>query len=107
MLRYRHDGQKIMRKYIILENKEDNVMMIPSKDIYEVVYLQYCIDCTYILTPAGELIPTEGYYPTDYFDGSDERLVVTCEDNDSHRLNADGEILTIQDPNDPGTKTLR
>ena len=90
-----------MRKYTILEDSENNVMMIPSKDIFEVVYLQHCVDCTYILTPAGELIPTEGYYPIDYFDGSKERLVVKCEDNDSHSLNAGGEILTIQDPNDP------
>ena len=90
-----------MRKYTILEDKENNVMMIPTKDIYEVVYLQNCIDCSYILTTNGELLPTEGYYPTDYFDESSERLVVRCEDNDTHHLNADGEILTIQDPNDP------
>ncbi len=76
-------------------------MMVPTKDIYEVVYLQYCADGSYILTPNGELDPTEGYYPTDYFDGSDERLVVKCEDNEELHLNADGEILTIQDPCDP------
>ncbi len=76
-------------------------MMVPTKDIYEVVYLMNCIDCSYILTPDGDLISTEGYYPTDYFDGSDERLVVKCEDNADLHLNADGEILTIQDPDDP------
>ena len=89
-----------MRKYTILEDKENNVMMIPTKDIHEVVYLQTCLDYSYILTPDGDLVPTEGYYPTDYFDESEERLVVKREDNDNYRLNAGGEILTIQDPND-------
>ena len=82
-------------------------MMVPTKDIYEVVYLQYCSDGSYILTPDGELIPTEGYYPTDYFDGSDERLVITREDNEDLKLNASGEIFTIQDPYDPWDKDAK
>lgn len=93
-----------MKKFTILERtccEGLEVMMVPTKDIYEVVYLQYCVDSSFILTPNGELNPTEGYYPTDYFDGSDERLVVKCEDNEKFHLNADGEILTIQDPDDP------
>ena len=90
-----------MRKYTILENYEGNVMMIPTKDIYEVVYLQTCCDYTYILTPDGELEPTEGYYPADYFVGSDERLVVKREDNINHRLFAGDEFFTIKDPEDP------
>ncbi len=90
-----------MKKYTILEDCGNNVMMVPTKNIYKVINLQNDIDYTYILTPDGELEPTEGYYPIDYFDGLDSRLVVKKEDNDNFSLNADGEILTIQDPADP------
>lgn len=67
-------------------DREDNqIMLIPTEDIIEAVWLQTCEDGTQILDVAsGSLSPTEDFYPVDYFDNSDVRLVFKLEDYNSY-----------------------
>jgi hypothetical protein len=62
----------------------DDIILVRNSAIYDVVWLHTCVDHAQILTADGELQPTEGWYPADYFEGSDERLVMTLEDYNSY-----------------------
>lgn len=73
----------IGRKCTIIRN-DDDIILVRNSDIYDVVWLCSCDDHAQILTADGELQPTEGWYPADYFEGSDERLVMTLEDYNSY-----------------------
>lgn len=68
-----------MKKYTILERgfeNEKEVMLINNSDIYDVVWLQTCVDDCYILSEDGNLSSVEDYYPSNYFEGSKDRLVI-------------------------------
>lgn len=69
-----------MKNFTVIENSENEVMMIPTDSIENVVYLNTGYDHSYILDADGELASVEGYYSEDYFTGSDERLVVKADD---------------------------
>lgn len=68
------------KKYTILETDGGQVMLVKSSAIYDVAYLYTSIDHSYILDKNEVLRPTEDYYPLDYFENNDERLVVKEED---------------------------
>ena len=64
------------------DREDQQIMLIPTEDIIEAIWLQTCEDGTQILDVAtGSLSPVEDFYPINYFDdNSDKKLVVTVED---------------------------
>lgn len=90
-----------MKKYTILENAENDVMMVKSEDIYGVVSLYTGCDHSYILYNDGELRSTDGYYSVNYFKNNDARLVVKEEDikndKDLVKFFKDAERIIIRD----------
>lgn len=84
-----------MKEYTIIKNCKDEMMVVKTADIYEVVYLSTIFDNSYILSEDGELHITDGYYPMDYFANSGERLVVKRKDVEKYKLIVRGEYFTI------------
>lgn len=67
-----------MKKYTILKNSENGIMLVSAKGIYDVVHLNTSEDGAYIYhEDTGEFEFTEGFYHADYFEVyTDEKLVV-------------------------------
>lgn len=67
-----------MKKYTILKNSENGIMLVSAKGIYDVVHLNTSEDGAYIYhEDTGEFEFTEGFYQADYFEVyTDEKLVV-------------------------------
>lgn len=67
------------------DRENEQIMLIPTEDIIEAVWLQTCEDDTQILDVAsGSLSPTEDFYPLYYFDRGTEKLVMELEDYNKH-----------------------
>ena len=54
-----------MKHYTILEDGNENIMIVLTSQICEVIYLNNEIDNTYIWKH-GELVPTLGHYPIEF-----------------------------------------
>lgn len=67
-----------MKKYTILQNLENEIMLVSTHGIYDVVHLNTSEDGAYIYhKDTGEFEYTEGFFEADYFEvNTDERLVV-------------------------------
>ncbi len=90
-----------MKKYTILQDAENNVMLIENAYVYDVVYLCTSIDKAYIYNKENEeLTSTDGFYPSDWFERDDkEILVIKKEDIDCGSASnvSGGEYFTVID----------
>lgn len=66
-----------MKKYTLIKNSSEEIMLVRTNMIYEVVNLDYSCDKTCIFNKKREeLTPTEGYYHKDYFVNNEEEILV-------------------------------
>ena len=84
-----------MKEFTIIKNYKNEIAVIKTADIYEVVYLNTIFDNSYILSDDGELHITDGYYPMNYFINNTERLVVKRTDVERYKLIVRGEYFAI------------
>lgn len=92
------------KQYTILTNGNGNLLLVPTKDTYEVVNLIHSCDHSYILHEDGTIEKTAGYYPLSRFTDRTIRLVVKPEEikddnNIQDLLPADRFFITDGDGN--------
>ncbi len=84
-----------MKQFTILKNDKSEIKVVNTDNIYNVVHLNTGCDHSLILHADGDLEPTDGYYPQNEFEDSEDRLVVQKKDVEKWGLVVSGDAFSI------------